>query len=124
MRSSKFEYGVGNIFDFRDTDAAITKDYSLNESNPYAEARFMGVDPAFGSSQFGVCIIELYDSKINVLYCDSWEHIQFTVAIQRVLDLMRKYRVAKVLVDAANPSVIKELKNRIGGDTEYLNYEV
>ena len=33
-------------------------------------------------------------------------------------------QVAKVLVDAANPSVIKELKNRIGGDTEYLNYEV
>jgi hypothetical protein len=130
MKSPSFEQeynlkylgNVGNIFNPIDLDAAITNEYSLNEDNPYA-VRYMGIDPAFGSSQYGVTIIEFYDGKLNVLYSDSWERPLFDVAIQRILDLIKRYNVCKVLVDGANPSVIRTLKHALGG-SEYLNYDL
>jgi hypothetical protein len=32
----------------------------------------IGLDPGFGSSAFGICITELVDGMINVLYADEF----------------------------------------------------
>jgi hypothetical protein len=118
----KFLGNVGNIFHYADIDGAITASYSLDESNPYA-IRFMGIDPAFGSSQFGICIIQFNNGAIEVLYADSWERSLFDIAIQNILDLMQRYHICKLLCDGANPSIIKALKHKIGS-SEFINYDL
>jgi hypothetical protein len=118
----RFEYGVGNIFHYEDIDAAINSHYTIKIDNSYA-VRYMGVGPAWGSSKFGVVILEWFDNSFRVLYADSWERPLFDDAINQVITLAQAYSVCKIVTDGANPSVIKTLK-KYYGSSEFMNYEL
>lgn len=47
-------------------------------ANVNKDARHViGVDPGFGSSEFGICVLEYSDSIIKVIYADSYERMPF-----------------------------------------------
>jgi len=50
---------IGNVFHTKDIEAAIQKGtgYSPDEINSYSQ-KSMGIDPAFGSSAFGIVITQ------------------------------------------------------------------
>ena len=58
---------IGNVFHIKDIEAAIErgKIFELLNNNPYTQ-KSVGLDPGFGSSNFGVCITELVDGMVNV----------------------------------------------------------
>jgi hypothetical protein len=116
---------IGNIFNPLDIQEAITKDYSLDEINPYAEVRMLGVDPGWSQSEFGVTVIEKMD-KINVLYSDSWNNrdVQPSVTLQRVIDLMKRYKVCKVLVDSARRDTMLMQFGIIGTVTTWYIFSI
>jgi hypothetical protein len=117
---------VGNVFHIKDIEEAIKKGTSIppsNKVNTYT-LKAMGLDPGFGSSNFGVCITELVDGKVNVLHAEEYARPDFNEMLRITVNLMHKYGInfenrCHVFIDGANPEFIRALKDRLGEDTDY-----
>ena len=83
------------------------------------------MDPGFGSSNFGVCITELVDGKINVLHAEEYTRPDFNQMISTTVNLIDKYNIrfdsqCRIYVDGANPSFIAALKRAVNEDPDYM----
>jgi hypothetical protein len=81
----------------------------------------MGIDPAYGSSVFGIVVMQWLDNHIQILYAEEYPRPDYAEMLKTVYDLMSKYDVNKVYIDGANPSFIRSLKLQIGENPNYLN---
>jgi hypothetical protein len=79
----------------------------------------MGIDPAYGSSAFGIVVTEWEDNHIQILYAEEHHRPDYNEMLSVVYGLISKYQVDKVYIDGANPSFIKSLKLQIGEDADY-----
>jgi len=80
----------------------------------------MCIDPAYGSSAFGIVITQWIDSHIQILYDEEYHRPDYAEMLKTVYDLMSKYDVTKCYIDGANPSFIRSLKIQIGERADYL----
>jgi hypothetical protein len=118
---------IGNVFHTKDIETAIEKgelyDPQLIADNLFAAdfGRAMGIDPAYGSSSFGIVITQLVDSQVQVLYADEFQRPDFNDMLNVSMELVYKYQVQKIYIDAANPSFIRSLKLEIGDREDYEN---
>lgn len=86
--------------------------------------RLLYSDPGFGSSAFGVCITELVDGMINVVYADESPSPDFNQMISTTVRLLDEYDItfkgrSRIFVDGASPSFLRSLKERVDEDTNY-----
>ena len=56
-----------------------------------AYPKSIGIDPAFGSSAFGVCILALRNGLIEVCYAQQFERADFLDIMQKVLRMATLY---------------------------------
>jgi hypothetical protein len=118
---------IGNVFHTKDIKAAIQRgalyDPEVDAANPFAAdfGRAMGIDPAYGSSSFGIVITQLADNQVQVLYADEFQRPDFNDMLNVAMELVYKYQVQKIYIDAANPSFIRSLKLEIGDREDYEN---
>jgi hypothetical protein len=113
---------IGNVFHTKDIEAAIEKGrkYDPDAFNPYYfTSRSMGIDPAWGSSAFGIVVTQWVDNHIQILHAEEYHRPDYNEMLSTVYSLMSKYNVDKVYIDGANPSFIKSLKLQIGEDADY-----
>src|SRR5919197_34699 len=82
-------------------------------------SRSMGIDPAYGSSAFGIVVTEWADGIVKILFADEYHRPDYNEMLSTVYGLMSKYQVNKVYIDGSNPSFIKSLKLQIGEDADY-----
>ena len=93
-------------------------------NNAYTQ-KSVGLDPGFGSSNFGVSITELRDGLVHVLHAEEYHRPDFNQMIETTtIALLENYNIrfdnsCRIFVDGANPSFIRALKARVGEDTEY-----
>jgi hypothetical protein len=112
----KFGYGLGNVFIPQEIDAVITdKEIKYNPASIVS----IGVDPAFGSSKFGITILQLEDNILKVLYAKEYEHASYESMVHLLGKLRYQYKPVKIFVDGANPEFISSLKAQIGEATDY-----
>jgi hypothetical protein len=113
---------IGNVFHTKDIEAAIEKGrkYNPDDYNPYYfTSKSMGIDPAYGSSAFGIVVTQWIDNHIQILYAEEHHRPDYNEMLSLVYGLISKYQVDKVYIDGANPSFIKSLKLQIGEDADY-----
>jgi hypothetical protein len=114
---------IGNVFHTKDIEAAIEKGrkYNPDNFNPYYPftSRSMGIDPAYGSSAFGIVVTQWTDDHIEILYAEEYHRPDYNEMLSVVFGLMTKYNVDKVYIDGANPAFIKSLKLQIGEEADY-----
>jgi hypothetical protein len=79
----------------------------------------MGIDPAYGSSAFGIVVTQWVDNHIQILHAEEYHRPDYNQMLSTVYGLMSKYQVDKIYIDGANPSFIKSLKLQIGEDADY-----
>ena len=79
----------------------------------------MGIDPAWGSSAFGIVVTQWADGIVQVLHVDEYHRPDYNEMLSTVYGLISKYQVDKTYIDGANPSFIKSLKLQIGEDADY-----
>ena len=79
----------------------------------------MGIDPAWGSSAFGIVVTQWVDNHIQILYAEEYHRPDYNEMLSVVYGLMSKYNVDKVYIDGANPAFIKSLKIWIGEEADY-----
>jgi hypothetical protein len=118
----KYLGGIGNVFHTKDIDAAIEKGklYNPTISNTYAK-KCMGIDPAYGSSSFGIVVTQFVDGQVQVLHAQDYKRPDFNEMLEKVWDLLAGYNVQKIYIDGANPSFIKGLKIQWGERPDYEN---
>ena len=113
---------IGNVFHTKDIEAAIEKGRKYNPDiigSLYFTSKSMGIDPAYGSSAFGIVVTQWVDNHIQILYAEEHHRPDYNEMLSTVYGLMSKYNVDKVYIDGANPSFIKSLKIQIGEDADY-----
>ena len=90
--------------------------------NPYA-IHSLGVDPAFGSSAFGLVLTEHIPEHdtIRVLYAEQFDnHPNIQDMVDLIFDFHRQYHNLWIPIDAANRGFITSLKIAFG---ENINYQ-
>src|SRR5918993_1708051 len=114
--------GIGNVFHTKDIDAAIEKGklYDPTIPNTYSQ-QCMGIDPAYGSSSFGIIVVQFVDGQLQILHAEEYKRPDFNEMLQKAWDLLVKHSVEKVMIDGANPSFIKSLKINLGERPDYEN---
>lgn len=111
----------GTTFNTQDIERCTSFPYNPDEISKWS-SRVIGLDPAWDSSAFGVCIIEFRDSKAFVVYADEFANSTHEDMVQVVYDLAIKYApIAKILVDGAQIAFIKSLKSILG--SEEVDYQ-
>src|ERR671933_2713790 len=113
---------IGNVFHTKDIEAALERGrkYNPDNFNPYYFTSVsMGIDPAYGSSAFGIVVTQWTDNHIRILYAEEYHRPDYNEMLSTVYSLISKYNVDKVYIDGANPSFIKSLKIQIGEDANY-----
>jgi hypothetical protein len=118
----KYLGGIGNIFHTKDIEAAIEKGklYDLNTSNTFAK-KCMGIDPAYGSSSFGIVVTQFVDGQVQTVHAEEYKRPDFNEMLSKTWDLLVKHSVLKIYIDGANPSFIKSLKMQWGERSDYEN---
>jgi hypothetical protein len=120
----KFSGRIGNLLSQKVIDSSISVGEQLKhiKPNPYA-VHSLGVDPAFGSSAFGMVLTEYVPEHdvIRVLYAEQFDNHP---SIQDMIDLIfifhREYWNLWIPKDAVNRGFITSLKIAFG---ENINYE-
>jgi hypothetical protein len=113
---------IGNVFHTKDIEAAIEKGRKYDPdtfNRVYLSSRSMGIDPAWGSSAFGIVVTQWEDNHVQILHAEEYHRPDYNEMLSTVYGLMSKYSVDKVYIDCANPSFIRSLKLQIGDDADY-----
>jgi hypothetical protein len=79
----------------------------------------MGIDPAWGSSAFGIVVTQWADGIVQILHAEKYRRPDYNEMLSMVYRLISKYNVDKIYIDNANPSFIRSLKLQIGEDPDY-----
>ena len=111
---------IGNTFHTRAIEAAIEKGKLYNPDTPVMMAgKAMGIDPAWGSSAFGVVVIQWVDGQVQILNAEEYQRPDYNEMLDITWDLIWKYNLTKIYADGANPAVIRSLKQRLGENSDY-----
>ncbi len=113
---------IGNTFHTSDIDRAISLGKKYKITNKYAQ-KAMGIDPGFGSSPFGIVIIQFSDGILQVLYADEFERPRYEDMINKVAELYQQFiNIKNIFVDASSPELISSLKREVAQERDNWAY--
>ena len=124
---------IGNTFHTKDIDRAVELGKKYNPNRVVVDSqKVLGLDPGWGSSAFGVCLLQVANGRIEVLMAEEYERPRYQDMAEKVIDIIRGLNrrnidpdyldKVKIYVDAANPEFITTLKELVGETTrpEYI----
>lgn len=81
---------IGNTFHSKDIDRALElgKKYDPNRVVVESE-KLLGLDPGWGISAFGVCLLQVANGRIEVLIADEYESPRYQEMAEKVMDIIR-----------------------------------
>lgn len=113
---------IGNTFHTQDIDRAIELGKQYKTVNPYAQ-KSMGIDPGFGSSPFGIVVLQFSDGVLQVLYADEFERPRYEEMLHKIAYLYQEFtNIKNIFVDAANPELISSLKREVAFERDNWQY--
>jgi hypothetical protein len=59
----------------------------------------MDIDPAYGSTSFGIVVTQFVDGEVQILHAEEYKRPDFNEMLSRVWDLLVKHQIQKVLSD-------------------------
>ncbi len=134
----KWGIGLGNVFNPADLQKVIElgKSYADPSVNPDCKTRpypfslypeadsIIGVDPGAADSEFAICLLQLWDSKVHVTAAEKYHRPNEDQMVDRILQLLEgTLYQANIYVDAANQSFIRKLKSRLVRRCEQIDIE-
>ena len=102
---------TGDIFTPEKLEEITAKEYDWNESDDTND-RVIGADPGFGSSEFGIVIMQKRKGKKSVIFAESYKRASYIDMVEKIADLSRRFKTKKVLCDSAVPEMIKDLRDK------------
>ena len=93
----KYLGGIGNVFHTKDIRCSIRERASymiLLSPTTYAK-KCMGIDPAYGSSSFGIVVTQFVDGQVQILHAEEYKRPDFNEMLEEVWDLLVEYNSTK-----------------------------
>ena len=85
---------IGNVFHTKDIEAAIEKGrkYNPDDFNPsyYFTSISMGIDPAYGSSEFGIVATQWADGIVHILHAEEYHRPDYNEMLSVAYGLMSR----------------------------------
>ena len=118
----KYLGGIGNVFHTKDIDAAVEKGklYDPTIPNTFAK-KCMGIDPAYGSSSFGIVVTQFVDGQVQILHAEEYKRPDFNEMLEKAWDLLVKYQSRKYTLMVLILPSSKSLKIQWGERPDYEN---
>ena len=103
---------VGDIYNQQAVDAICADDFNVNPSDDSFK-RWGFVDAGFGSSNFGITLFQTLNGLPTVIYSKSYNRKSFTEMLTEIKRLAETYHIRTWGSDAANPEVIKDMRDTL-----------
>ena len=130
---------IGNTFHTKDIDKAVelgeTYDPDLIAKG-LQSVKVLGIDPGWGSSAFGLCLLEFINGQIHVKLAEEFERPRYEDMTFKILQILKglnqwslnqeELAATKIYIDAANPEFISSLKRAVGerDDWNYIKGKI
>lgn len=110
----------GNVFKTEDIERAIElgKKYDPDKILPGAY-KSQGIDEGFGSSQFGVCVVQQVDNVLQFVMADEHEAPDIETEAFDASQRIKTWPIQTTQCDGAQPAFIRRLKRHIGEEPHY-----
>lgn len=135
-KSSSFEreynlhygYNIGNVYNESWIGTALLKGERLRTIPvAYSTSKSMGIDPAYGSSKFGITKIEYlkytqdeqYNNTKRVYFSKGYERQRYEDMVDLCYKFIKEDNIRFIFVDGSQVEFIKSLKSRIGENSDY-----
>jgi hypothetical protein len=85
---------IGNVFHIKDIEAAVDKGMKYNPDvihSSYFTSKSMGIDPAWGSSAFGIVVTQFVDGIVQILHAEEDRRPDYNEMLSTVYGLISKY---------------------------------
>jgi len=102
---------TGDIFSPEKLEMISSKEYSWRESDDTND-RIIAYDPGFGSSEFGIVIVQKHKGKKSIIYADSFERASYIDMVQKINALSIRFHTKKIIGDSSAPEIIKDLRDK------------
>lgn len=115
---------IGNTFHTKDIDRAVELGRKYNPDRVIVESqKVLGLDPGWGSSAFGLVLLQVADGHTQVSMADKYERPRYEDMANKIMDIIRGLNrrnidqdldSVKIYVDASKPEFISTLKREVG----------
>ena len=112
---------VGDIFSPDGIEECCSKEYEWKDKDETND-RIIGIDPGFGSSEFGICITQKRKGKISVIYADAFERESYIDIVNKIRHLSDKYHCKKLYIDGSWPEGIRDLRDKYKLYVDAINF--
>lgn len=114
---------LGNLFNQMAITKCLTEDYNPDFVT-YGPVRCMGIDPGLGQldtggSLSGICVLELANGFINVMYADEHEVNSYDELVDLIFKISNKFmKMHKYFLDGSNFQPVYDVKEGIGENSD------
>ena len=120
----QFQGFIGNTFHENDIQKAIELGNSYDSDLvSHDTQKVLGIDPGWGSSAFGLVLLEYINGQIQVRYAEEFERPRYEDMTSKILQILKglnqwslnqsELAATKIYIDAANPEFISSLKRAV-----------
>lgn len=114
---------LGNLFNQEAITRCLTDNYNPDFVT-FGPVRCMGIDPGLGQlntggSLTGICILELRDGLVTVLYADEHETPTYDALVDEVFRVSNQFmKMHKYFLDGSNFQPVYDIKEGIGENSD------
>jgi hypothetical protein len=105
-----YTYGIGKIYTQEEIEKAkqspsFEREFNLKYlgriGNVFFTSKSMRIDPAWGSSAFGIVVTKWGDGIIQILHAQEYDRPDYNEMLSVVYGLISKYDVDRIYIDGA-----------------------
>ena len=108
---------VGDIFSPEGLEECCQEEYEWKDKDDTND-RVIGIDPGFGSSEFGICVMQKHKGKKAVIYAEAFERGSYIDMVNRIKLISERFLTKRVFCDGSWPEGIRDLR-----DKYYMNVQ-
>ena len=104
-----FESGIDALFSPADIAVVTSEPYDCSDNSINASGTFwLGCDPGFSTSSFGLVVITFVDGKIQLMYENEVKHADLDEMRGLIHSLIGKYSICRCFIDSSSISLIRQ----------------
>jgi len=112
---------VGDIFSPEGIEECCSVEYEWEEGDNTND-RVIGIDPGFGSSEFGICVIQKRRGKKSVIYAESFERTSYIDIVKKIKMLSDRFITKRCFVDGSWSEGIRDLRDKYHLTVQAINF--
>lgn len=113
----KYQGFIGNVFSTNSIDRCITLGDKQEPVMNRSAIKYAGIDPGYGGA--GICILQLNNNTIEVVYAEEFSKVADSFIVDKIIELHSLHHINCIMVDGSNPSIIEQMKIRLGENSNW-----